>query len=165
MEEIDEEESAFDAAINSRRPEDVQEAFMTLPGTLSRWGERYAEALSAAAAYKESLEDREAEVYLELRAEKEKGQTEGTLKAAVRLDKRVRIAAGLHAQAEAKKVRLYHKIMQPLYARRDMLQSLGAHQREELRGDPLVKRANLEDLERRAFGPTGNQQTNAGDDE
>lgn len=140
----------------------VRDEFIEFPSQLSAFGSRYADAISDAAAKAEGLEDIEAEVYLELRSGKggDKSLTEATIKAMVRKDPRVRMARELYLQAEATKARFKHKVMDPLYAKRDMLISLGAHQRAELVGDPLLRysspprsfepRVTIEELEQRA---------------
>jgi hypothetical protein len=120
----------------------MQREFAEFPGVLSRWGARYASAISEASARAEDLEDLEAEVYLEFRARgKEGGQTEQTIKANVRLDRRVKLKRSMLLAAEAKKVRYEKKVIAALHAKKEMLVSLGAHQRAELGGDPLVRRA------------------------
>ncbi len=131
----------------------VQREFVDYTGTLAHWGARYADAITDAKAKAEALKDVEAEVFLELHSAKEKGDTEASLKARSRIDKRVRLARQLALEAEAREVRFKEKVMAPLYAKKEMLISLGAHQRAELGGDPLVRRAIREDLtalERRA---------------
>lgn len=150
MSDVLDKEERDAVAIN---PGMLRDEFVIFPGTLSDFGARYAEAISSAAAAAESLEDCEAEVYLELRASKTKEQTEATLQAMVRRDTRVRMARELLTAAEARKTRFKHKVMDPLYAKKEMLISIGAHQRAELAGDPIVKHAkgDLDALERRAF--------------
>lgn len=133
----------------------MRDEFVGFTGQLAYFGERYSLAVAKAAACSEQLKDAEAEVYLELRA---KGGTEAELKAKVRLDRRVQLARTLSVQADADEHRFKHKVMDPLYAKRDMLISIGAHQRAELAGDPIVRHARREDvasLEERAFGPEG----------
>jgi hypothetical protein len=122
-------------------PASLHREFAEFPGVLSHWGARYASAISEASAMAEELEDLEAEVYLELRARKDSGQTEQTIKANVRLDRRVRLKRSMLLAAEAKRVRYEKKVISALHAKREMLVSLGAHQRAELGGDPLVRRA------------------------
>jgi hypothetical protein len=144
-----EQEDRDAVAIN---PGMLRDEFVAFPGVLSDYGDRYAEAISEAAAKSEQLEDVEAEVYLELRAEG--GHTEATIKAKIRRDTRVRMARELWLAAEARKSRMRHKVMDPLYAKKEMLISIGAHQRAELNGDPMVKYAkggSIDDLERKAF--------------
>jgi|SRR5580692_11840266 hypothetical protein len=135
-------------------PSMVRDEFVAFPGLLSSFGARYADAISFAAEKSEALEDIEAEVYLELRAGKTKEQTEAMLNAMVRRDTRVRMARELYLQAEATKLRFRHKVMDPLYAKKDMLISIGAHQRAELSGDPMIKHArreSVDELEARVF--------------
>lgn len=117
----------------------VRDEFIEFPSQLSAFGSRYADAISDAAAKAERLEDVEADVYMELRANKTKDQSEAMLQAMVRRDPRVRVARDLAAQAEAHKVKFKHKVMDPLYAKKEMLISLGAHQRAELAGDPMIR--------------------------
>lgn len=124
----------------------MQREFVEYPALLSHWGARYADAIEAAAAAKERLKDVEAEVYLLLRDAN--AGTEATIKAKVRGDKRVQAARAMAAAAEARETRFHHKVMTPLYAKKEMLISLGAHQRAEVGGDPLLRRAHREDLAR-----------------
>ena len=121
-------------------PKNVQQEFVDYPGLLSHWGARYADAIEEAAATAERLKDTEAEVFIELSAsKKDLGGTEAMLKARLRLDSRVKLARRLAEQAEARKVRFQHKVMAALYAKKEMLISLGAHQRAELSGDPIIR--------------------------
>ena len=122
-------------------PGSMQREFAEYPGVLSRWGGRYADAISEASALAEELEDLEAEVYLELRARKAQGQTEAELKALVRTDRRVKLKRAMALAAKSKQTRYEKKVIAALHAKKEMLVSLGAHQRAELGGDPLVKRA------------------------
>lgn len=124
-------------------PASLQEEFVAFPGTLSRWGALYADAISAAAYTEEDLTDTEAEVYLELRLGAK--HTEAELKALVRTDRRVRLKRSIAMAAEAKKIRFREKIISALHFKKDMIISLGAHQRAELGGDPLVRRGVREE--------------------
>jgi hypothetical protein len=135
-ERLDEEAQAV--AIN---PGMLRDEFVAFPAQLAYYGERYSLAIARAAALEEQREDIEAEVYLELRANKADGQTEKVLASMVRMDKRVKLARDMALEAEANKQRFKHKVMDPLYAKKDMLVSIGAHQRAELSGDPMVKHA------------------------
>lgn len=150
MSSLLEQEERDAVAIN---PGMLRDEFVSFPGLLSDFGARYAEAISAATAAKEALKDLEAEVYLELRATKSKEDTEAVLTAKLRRDPRVRMARDLFVAAEAKETRFKHKVMDPLYAKKEMIVSIGAHQRAELNGDPLVRHAKvtIEDMEGKLF--------------
>lgn len=117
----------------------LDQEFQSYSATLSFWGARYAEAISNAAEAEERLKDIEAEVFIELRDQK--AGTVEEIKAKVRQDRRVVTMRRMAMQTESRRARYQHKVMAALYAKKEMLISLGAHRRAELGGDPLVRRA------------------------
>jgi hypothetical protein len=121
-------------------PDRMQEEFVQLSGRLAYWGRRYGEVQVDLMRAELGLKKLKKRTYLELRAGKEKGQTETMLDAQVEVDGAVQIAEELVLQRTAAKLDL-QTVVDAIRTKRDMLISLGAHQRAELKGDPMLRHA------------------------
>lgn len=118
-------------------PEDIYGEFLRLPGHLARALAVYADA-AAAVLRAERERDREwARMYLACKATTPK-PTEEVAKAMVELQPAYQAADDALADAQAHKLRS-HAAVEAVKAKQDMLVSLGAHLRAELKGNPLIR--------------------------
>lgn len=121
--------------------QDLKTEFSRTPGDIAYWNARYGDAIQVALESEEARQRLEAELGLEYR-ERFSGEgkkiTEETIKAAVRSDERYRLARRAEMEAEAEKWRARGYAL-AILAKKDMLMSLGAMVRDELRGDPVVR--------------------------
>lgn len=122
----------------------LQEEYVRLPGDVAYWNERYAVALRAHLVLKIDYEKAESRVRIETRetmladtAAKSK-PTESMIDAAVAQDEDLRDLRIKLIEAEVEKVRL-HGVLEAVRTKRDMLISLGAHVRQEMDHDPVVR--------------------------
>lgn len=121
-------------------PAQLNDEFIRIPGDLAYWSNAYAAASRDAAVAKLDYERAWAQLYLTLKAENagNKGATVDWLKAACDNDPDVYDAQLLMIEKEAEKVRL-RGMVDAVIAKKDMVQSLGAKLREEMRGDPTLR--------------------------
>ena len=123
----------------------IQEEYIGLPGHLAYWNNRYAAALEAALRAEHERKMAESRVLLELRAAAKVEGTKPTvdeIEARVALSQDVRSALLDEIAAQAEKARV-QGVVEAIRAKREMLVSLGAHLREEMRGDPSIRSEEL----------------------
>lgn len=116
--------------------EDMVGEYSTVAHHLALWGTRYAAAQEAFLRAKLGRDHLEGRLRLTLRVEQEeltgKRVTEATLDALIKADERFVAAKVTEIEAEAESLRV-RGILQALRAKADMLVSLGATQRTEMR--------------------------------
>ena len=134
-------------------PVALEDEFIRLPGDLAYWSERYADAYEMFLDAKLVRERVYAELTMKHRDRlslTSKGRvTVGEIEAAVILDADYLEAKTNENAAESNKIRM-HGIVEALRAKRDMLISVGAHQRAEMDHDPSIRVRRAE-----ASWPTG----------
>lgn len=121
----------------------ITDEYVRLPSDLAYWNQRHSDALKAHLRAKIELDRVEAMVYLEKREGGVDGKrlTVDGVNAAVAVDPRVLSAREAAVLAEVEKSRL-HGVVSAVGAKKDMLVSLGAHVRQEMDGDPVVRAAH-----------------------
>lgn len=122
-------------------PEDLNEEFIKAPGQISYWNQAYAEAHKQHALAKLEYDRAWAQLYCSLRAEYEGRKpavTVDALKALVEQDEDLYHLQMQVVLADAERLRM-RGVAEAVIAKKDMLQSLGAKLREELRGDPTLR--------------------------
>jgi len=120
----------------------LQDEFINLPATLAYWNAKRAEALRLYLLAKTAAKQAEAEAYLrviEREAAKEKRDrlTVDGIKACVTLDPMVMEAHEAEARMDAEHQRL-RGAADAIITKREMLVSIGAHIRAEMKGDPAL---------------------------
>lgn len=118
--------------------------FIELSGHLAFWGDRYADAQVAKMRAELGVKKLKGKIYLQLRASKDKGDTEASLAARVETDQLVQEAEDLALIKTGQALKL-KSLIEAIRMKGDMLVSLGAHQRAELKGDPMLRHASRED--------------------
>lgn len=119
----------------------LQDEFVRVPSDLAYWNERYASAFKRWKQCKAMTEEVHAERSEQLRRELREGKqadpaetkhtvTVAEVTAAVTRDKFYRSAQAKEIEAEGEKVRLWG-VLDAIRSKREMLISLGAHQRAE----------------------------------
>lgn len=123
-------------------PEAIQEEFVRLPADLALWNHRYAQAYQLFVTRKVDADRLEALLEIEHRERLTMAgkTTESQVKAAVETDSRMYDARRALIDAEVEKVRL-NGVLDAVRSKRDMLISIGAHQRAEMQGDPSIRTA------------------------
>lgn len=135
-------------------PLTVQEEYIRVPGDLAYWNERYAQAYRLAMLAEHTRRTVEARVQLELRAAaKAEGAKPTVDEVAARVTTHSEVTAALlheiETQAEKEQIR---GILEAIRAKKEMLISLGAHLREEMRDDPSIRtEQRIGERERRAI--------------
>jgi len=122
-------------------PEEIKHEYTRISAELARFGEILADATRDAAFAKQKRDQVHASVYLDMvegaEALQEKKPSEGVLKAKIQAS--VQYQGAVHAYIRAEHVRLTaFSDMEALRAKRDMVISLGAHVRQELKSDPSL---------------------------
>lgn len=130
---------------------DLQGEFVRLSADLAFWSARYATAFKAWNMAKLELERLSAQLSLEIRdalqGQATKGRvTLGEIEQVLHASDPYVRARLAEVEAEAEKVRLYG-VVDAVRAKREMLVSLGAHQRAEMANDPLVRSARVVERE------------------
>jgi hypothetical protein len=123
-------------------PKMLEEEYIRIPGDLAYWNEQYCRAREGHLRAELAREVDEANLRLEVRAKLvEQGSkvTEGTLDAMVVTDPRYRETREREITADARKQRMLG-ILDAIRGKREMLVSLGAHIRQEMAGDPSLRR-------------------------
>lgn len=126
-------------------PDQLNKEFIRVPGQLAYWNGQYAEAYKAAGLAKINYDRAWAQLYCALKAQQEgskKPFTVDHLKALVDNDEDLHNLQMEVVIAEAEKLRL-RGICEAVAAKKDMVQSLGAKFREEMRGDPMLRSNQL----------------------
>lgn len=118
--------------------------FIELSGHLAYWGDRYADAQVAKLRAEMGAKKLRRRIYLQLRSVKEKGDTETSLDARVETDPMVDEADELVLLRTAASLKL-RSLVESIRTKGDMLVSLGAHQRAELKGDPMLRHTSREE--------------------
>ena len=121
----------------------VQEEYIRVPGDLAYWNERYAQVLRTALLAEHERRTAEARVALELRGA---AKVEGAKPTVDEVNSRVTVNAEvtkavlteIEALAEKEQVR---GVLEAIRSKKEMLISLGAHLREEMRDDPTIRTA------------------------
>ncbi len=126
-------------------PESVKHEYTLMSASLARQGELLAEASRDAATAKAAKEQRYAEVYIALLedSEGEKKPPEAVLKAKVLTNASYQASVQKYIIADYERSKISSD-MEALRTKRDMLVSLGAHIRLELRADPSLRDDNEE---------------------
>ena len=134
-------------------PMALEQEYQRVPSDLAYWNERYARALKVHLTCKAGEKTYEAYLKIEHREalhaarEGEKSGsgrvTESMVEAAVLTDPRYQKFQDERVNAEVEKVRIAG-ILDALRAKKDMLVSLGAHVRQEMEGDPVVRAAHAD---------------------
>lgn len=134
-------------------PVALEEEFVRMPADLAYWGAQYARSVRGYLIADMEFDRTEAEVRILVRERllseaapdpsekpaKRGTVTESMVAAKVELDEDYQAARLALIEAEAEKVRVYG-IVEAVKAKRDMLISLGANQRAEMKGDPVLRR-------------------------
>jgi len=117
----------------------IKAEFIRLPADMAYWNARYADAIRDHLRAKHECEKTEARCYGEHRErlELERKVTEKKIESAVTQDPSVIAAREAEIEAEAERARL-RGVVEAISTKRDMLMSLGAYIREEMR-DPLIR--------------------------
>ncbi len=122
-------------------PDQLNEEFIRTPGQLAYWNAQYAKAYEAAAIAKIDYDRAWAQLYVVQKnfyEGQKKPPTVDHLKALVDNDEDLYNMQIEIARTEAEKIRL-RGICEAVAAKKDMVQSLGAKLREEMRGDPALR--------------------------
>ena len=122
----------------------IQGEFVRIAADLAHWSEQFAESTRAFRKAEHQLETIKAHVYLHVRMMADSAGmklTEAMVASQVCLDGKVSAAVTAHIDAEAEMLRV-KGVVQALITKRDMLISLGAHIREEMKGDPTIKQSS-----------------------
>jgi hypothetical protein len=123
-------------------PMALEEEYVRLPGDLAYWNAEYASAYRRWLEAKIACDAGEGQAAFEWRNQLEldsKGRvTAAEVESRVRVDTEVLRLRRAEAEAEADKVRLYG-VLDAIRSKRDMLISLGAHIRQEMENDPMVR--------------------------
>lgn len=124
-------------------PEALEEEFVRVPGDMAYWNNLYANAYQLWLEAKLARELLYAQIYKSEKSRllaSSKGRvTEGEVESEVLADHAYQNARVREIQTESDKLRL-HGIMEAIRSKRDMLISIGAHQRAEMQGDPTIRR-------------------------
>lgn len=126
----------------SIEPTEIEEEFVRVPAELAYWSHRYAESYERRVRAKLQLDRVAAMLRLKHRSimEDEKVKiTESQVDARVETDDEMFAAREAMLRAEVDEVRTKGAV-EAVRAKRDMLVSIGAHQRAEMQGDPLIRR-------------------------
>jgi len=120
----------------------IEEEFIRLPGDLAYWNNKYADVyqywLERKQVTAEVTARRSSEIREDMTAAKGKRPLVSEVDDALTMDPAAQQAKMKEIAAEAEKVRLYG-IMDALRSKREMLISLGAHMRAEMKFDPLIR--------------------------
>lgn len=120
----------------------LQEEFVRMPSDIAYWNERYSDAYRASLLAKAELERAEAILTIQTREELilngNARPTELVVTSTVTNDARYQAARGTYVEAEVERVRV-NGILDALRTKREMLVSLGAHIRAEMRGEPTIR--------------------------
>jgi hypothetical protein len=117
----------------------IKAEFIRLPADMAYWNARYSDAILAHLRAKWAAETAEGECYIAQRErlEAEGKVTEKKIESAVATDPMYVAARNAEIEAEAERARL-RGVVEAIATKRDMLMSLGAYIREEMR-DPLIR--------------------------
>ena len=140
-------EDVRDAGLVAINPVDIQSEFIRVAADLARWNEKFADATRVFRLAEYRLDTIEAHVYLHVRqiAEADGDRiSEGTIRARINIDGRVKEGKETLIEAEAELLSIKGTV-QALITKRDMLISLGAHLREEMKGDPSIRSNQRDD--------------------
>lgn len=129
-------------------PAVLEEEFVRVPSDLAFWNNKYAGMYRLWLECKAQRETLYAQLYGEKRTELEafsaKGRaTEAAIDASIMLDDRYTKARAAEIASESEKVRL-GGVMDALRSKRDMLISLGAHERATMGHDPTIRARAIE---------------------
>jgi hypothetical protein len=122
-------------------PADLNEEFIRAPGHIAYWNQQYADAHREHGVAKIEYDRAWAQLYCQLRADFEGRKpaiTVDALKAMVDQDPDIYEKQMQVVVTDAERIRL-RGIVDAVVAKKDMLQSLGAKLREEMRGDPVLR--------------------------
>lgn len=134
----------------SIEPLALQEEYVRISSDLAFWNDRYANALAEERRAKLHLEELSAMLYIKYREDRTgRGEkpTEAMLKADVTTDTQMHSAEVTLLDAEVARERLRGRL-EAIRTKREMLVSLGAHVREEMKGDPSIRRMQRDYNER-----------------
>lgn len=136
-------------------PTALEEEFIRIPADLSFWNQRYADTYQLWLECKLKRETLYATLYRDKKMDLEnnaqprtlasgkpgafKAPSESAIDTEILLDDSYQNARAEEIAAESEKVRLWG-IMDALRSKRDMLISIGAHQRAEMQADPSIRR-------------------------
>jgi hypothetical protein len=121
---------------------DIREEYVVLPSQLAFWSARYSEALRQAMLADAALTRTEARRSLEVRGLAEvngKKITVDEIASRVATDEEVQAAVLVKIETAVEKERL-RGVLDALRTKRECLISLGAHVRQEMQGDPAIRR-------------------------
>ncbi len=150
------------------RPEIIQDEFCKVPAAIATWAERHANAIGQSLRAEENRKQMEAALYLEFREEARSGgtkKTEAEIDASVRTD--ARFVASKRTEIEAEIYRVKMKGMaDAVFAKKDMLVSLGAHIRQEMGGHPRINKPDFDEDPNAGLGEDeGGEEPTPNDDE
>lgn len=122
-------------------PLQIQVDYIRVPGDLAYWGQKYAGALRAAMVAEHERRTTEARVLLGLRGSAKVAGEKPTVDevnahVATHPEVLAALLAEIDAQVAKEQVRA---ILEAIRGKKEMLVSLGAHLREEMRDDPTVR--------------------------
>jgi hypothetical protein len=123
-------------------PDDLNAEFIRLPGAVAFWNARLAEATLAAQQAKLDYDREWARLFCLLRDGRGGGKAPAVdaIKAQCDQDEDLYALQADVIRRDAERLRI-RGIVEAVLAKRDMLQSLGAKLREEMRGDPMLRQS------------------------
>lgn len=127
-------------------PEAIQEEYVRLPADLAYWNARYARALKeflTAKAGEKQMESMLSIKHRELIIDNGGKPTEKMVENAVNTDPKMIEARNLLVETEVEKARIWG-LLDAVRSKKEMLISLGAHVRQEMEGDPMVRAAHAD---------------------
>lgn len=130
-------------AINEAR---IQHEFMRVASDLARWNQKLAEATEAVQLAEHKLEYVEAHIYHHIRiAAQADGEkiSENAIQSRIKLDDLYRAQRDTLIKASKRLLEIKGAV-QAIITKRDMLISLGAHLREEMKGDPSIRSEKID---------------------
>jgi hypothetical protein len=125
-------------------PEAISEELIRVPGEIAYWNAQYSDACKAVLEAKARRKEAYARLYIEVRNELTndpsiKRPTEMMIESTIIDHPDYALAVRVENDAEARKVEAYGWL-DAVRAKKDILVSLGGILREEMRGDPILRR-------------------------
>ncbi len=136
-------------------PEQINEEFARMSADYAYWNEKYSEANRLELVREWEVSKAYASLYLQKKFDLEaagKKAPEASVDAEVKTSQVYGAAMEAHIEAQAEREHL-KGILEALKTKREMLVSAGAHLRQEMQGDPIMRdKAMLARLERESRG-------------